>query len=217
MYKEILIFAGGALLGAACTYLIVNKMTKTKYEAIANSEIAEVKNLYLSKCRKLDDIKKNNEEKEKIATTYVTLHSNKFSSVTENDIAEKIKFKVKDIIRDNSYEVIPPEEDEDEEDRWEREAQYPVDEISSIPYTITPDQFVNEKRYYDKITLLYYENGVLTSEAEDYEEDIDSTIGQDSLNKFGEFEEDAVYVRNDRLSIDYEVLLQHCDFEGDTT
>ena len=64
--------------------------------------------------------------------------------------------------------------------------------------------------------LLYYEeNEVLDyeeyneAEGDDHFADIGSTIGHDSLNHFGEFEQDTLFVRNEALGNDYEVLLIH--------
>ena len=197
MYKQLLIFGGGVLVGAAATYFFIDNRAKKKYEKIAQEEIVDVKNLYLSKCRKIDEVNKLQIEKDKVG------------KIIFNEGYSKDK-EIEDTVEDEDED-----EEEDEEEKWERESLHPVDDISEVPYTITPTQFVNEKRYYDKITLLYYENDVLTSEAEDYYEDIESTIGRDSLNKFDEYEEDVVYVRNDRLSTDYEVLRQHCTFDED--
>ena len=38
-------------------------------------------------------------------------------------------------------------------------------------------------------------------------DDVEETVGSDSLNHFGEYEYDLVFVRNDRLKCDYEILL----------
>ena len=38
-------------------------------------------------------------------------------------------------------------------------------------------------------------------------ENVEDVIGFESLNHFGEYEDDSVYVRNERLRVDYEVLL----------
>ena len=35
---------------------------------------------------------------------------------------------------------------------------------------------------------------------------VDAVVGEDSLNHFGEFEEDSVYVRNENIECDYEIL-----------
>lgn len=72
------------------------------------------------------------------------------------------------------------------------------------PYVISPDDF-GEFDYYNQISLTYYADGVLT-EGDDIIEDVDDVVGEDSLTHFGEYEDDAVHVRNDRLKCDYEIL-----------
>ena len=186
MLKEALIFTGGVGLGATGTYLLIKK----KYEGIAQNEIDEVKSLYLSKCRKIDAVNKLNEEKEKM--TSIAVNNNYYKEEPSDGIEP-----------DEDLEAISSKEEE-----WEREREAPV-EHPSEPYTITPYQFAYENRHYDKLTLLYYPaDKVLLNESEDIQESIDESIGEDALTKFGEFEEEVAYVRNDRLGIDYEVLLQ---------
>ena len=55
----------------------------------------------------------------------------------------------------------------------------------------------------------YYADGVLADDMDDEIEadDIDMLVGRDSLNHFGEYEMDSVFVRNDALKTDYEILL----------
>ena len=38
-------------------------------------------------------------------------------------------------------------------------------------------------------------------------EDVDDVVGMESLTHFGEYEDDSVFVRNDRLRCDYEILM----------
>lgn len=75
------------------------------------------------------------------------------------------------------------------------------------PYIITPDEF-GEKydEGYINETLTYYADGVLTDDADVIIEDVDGMVGLDSLNHFGEYDEDAVYVRNEKHKTDYEIL-----------
>ena len=44
--------------------------------------------------------------------------------------------------------------------------------------------------------------------------DVENTIGIDSLNHFGEYEEDSVFVRNDIKKCDYEILLDESNYTG---
>ena len=81
------------------------------------------------------------------------------------------------------------------------------DSESGKPYVISPDEF-GEFGDYEKISLTYFADGVLTDE-NNYPLDEDSyeLVGRESLTHFGEYEEDSVFVRNDAAKCDYEILL----------
>lgn len=85
-------------------------------------------------------------------------------------------------------------EDEDEEETTVR------------PYVISPEQY-GELEDYDCYEYTYYADKVLTDETDHPLENIDEKIGLDSLNRFGEYEPDSVYVRNDKTKSDYAILL----------
>lgn len=74
------------------------------------------------------------------------------------------------------------------------------------PYVISPDEF-GEFEDYDTISLTYYADQVLVDDGGDKIEDVDDVVGMESLTHFGEFEDDSVFVRNDRLRCDYEILM----------
>lgn len=75
------------------------------------------------------------------------------------------------------------------------------------PYVISPEEF-GEKDDYETRSLNYYTNGIVTDEFDEPidEDDVDSMIGLESLKHFGEFEDDSVFVRNDYLETDFEIL-----------
>jgi hypothetical protein len=73
------------------------------------------------------------------------------------------------------------------------------------PYVIPPNEF-GECDGYDEISLVYYADGVLTDDNDVPVEDVDRTVGVDSLTHFGEYEDDSVHVRNDELKADFEIL-----------
>lgn len=84
------------------------------------------------------------------------------------------------------------------------------------PYVISPDEF-GEIDDYETVSLTYYEDGVLTDESDEPIEDIENTVGYDAFNHFGEYEDDSVFVRNDELMTDYEILMdmrKYSDVEG---
>lgn len=76
---------------------------------------------------------------------------------------------------------------------------------SMEPYIITPDE-LGELDGYDIETLYYHADNVLVDDTGTPIEDVEGLVGVDFPDYFGEYEDDAVYVRNDRLRCDYEIL-----------
>lgn len=76
------------------------------------------------------------------------------------------------------------------------------------PHVISPDEFGDQDGY-DEISLTYYADGTVTDDNDRPmdEDEVEETIGKDSLTHFGEYEDDSVFVRNDRLKCDYEILM----------
>lgn len=74
------------------------------------------------------------------------------------------------------------------------------------PYVISPDQF-GEFADYETVSLWWYADHILADENYDIIEDVDNVVGEGSLTRFGEYDDDAVHVRNERLKLDYEILL----------
>lgn len=76
---------------------------------------------------------------------------------------------------------------------------------AKLPYTIAPDEFGEDPDNYECLTFSYYADGVLADDADDPITNVQEIIG-DALNHIGEYEPDAVYVRNELLGTEYEIL-----------
>ena len=77
------------------------------------------------------------------------------------------------------------------------------------PYIITHDEFYGAEKDYDTHTLTYYVlDDTLTDEHDKPLEQTDKLVGDDHLLRFGSGSKDQniVFVRNDRLGIDYEII-----------
>lgn len=72
------------------------------------------------------------------------------------------------------------------------------------PYVISPQDF--DENDYEVVTLYYFDDGYLTDADEILIDDIESMVTYDALTRFGEYEDDSVYVRDDEKEIDYEIL-----------
>lgn len=78
------------------------------------------------------------------------------------------------------------------------------------PYVISPEEFGDTD--YDIVSLTYYADGVLTYESDEIVEDVDYLVGVESLDHFGEYEDDSVFVRNDALETDFEILKDYREY-----
>ena len=118
---------------------------------------------------------------------------------------------------------VDEEEDEDyrpltEEDfivdlRTEEEKELDAAMVRNEPYLIAPEEFATRDDY-EILTLTYYADEVLTDEFDEVIYDVDGTIGEESLNHFGDYPDDpdTVYVRNEELMTDYEILLDEREY-----
>jgi hypothetical protein len=78
------------------------------------------------------------------------------------------------------------------------------------PYVITHDEYFGaEFEDYDTIQLTYFTDDVLVDENDKPVDDVNGTIGDESLARFGHGSKDKniVYVRNEKLECEYEVTL----------
>ena len=74
------------------------------------------------------------------------------------------------------------------------------------PRIITPEEY-GEKDGYDTESLTYYADGVLADDQDEPIEDVDNVVGYGFESHFGEYEDDSVFIRNDKLKTDYEILM----------
>ena len=84
--------------------------------------------------------------------------------------------------------------------------------MANEPKVISPYDF-GEVDGYHQIELTYYADGTLEDDEYNIVEDGDELLGPDALNSFGEYEEDAVFVRNDRLRTDFQILRDYRTYE----
>lgn len=82
------------------------------------------------------------------------------------------------------------------------------------PYIITPDDY-GEIDEHDIVSMTYYSDGKLVDDEWNVmpNEDIEDFIGLEALRRFGEFEPDAVYVRNEERLMDIEVLRDYRTYQ----
>lgn len=74
------------------------------------------------------------------------------------------------------------------------------------PYRIPEEDFVVDDEEFDKVSLEYYTESELLYEGDEVVSNVEETVGQDCLNLLHGFDDDTIYVRNEKFNIDYEVI-----------
>lgn len=164
-------------VGAVIGSAVTWKLTKNKYEQIAREEIAEMREYVRNRS-------KYNGPEQSEPTSGETVAK----KMTIRDYAAKL-----DEMEYIDYANADLEEKEEEVSDVER------------PYVITPEEF-DTKDGYDIISLTYYADKVLADDMDGIVENVDDIVGNDFYTHFGEYEDDSVFIRNDRMKCDYEIL-----------
>jgi len=183
------------VMGAAAGSLVTWKFVEKKYKQISQEEIDSVKETY-AKMRK-DDLEAKQADLE---AAKAKLHPAEPEKVETPEIQPEEVKKYEDVIVKHNYTSYSNNVDEKG-----------GDVMTDRPYIISPDEF-GDYPDYETISLTYYNDKVLTDEYNEIVDDIDDLIGDDSLNHFGEYEDDSVFVRNDALKVDYEILLDPANY-----
>lgn len=180
--KFVLTFSIGVVTGSIVTWKLLDK----RYKRLLLDELQHEKEVYLQQKRALDGYVEEDEDEED--------DSEPIPAVTEADIRDYHN-KVGTLGYTNYSSCYGGGNNAASEKATNR------------PYVISPDEF-DELDDYEAISLTYYEgDGVLTDDMDCPVENVDDVVGYDSLRHFGEYEEDSVFVRNDEMKADYEILL----------
>lgn len=159
------------------------RFLKAKYARIAQEEIDSVKEIYSAKESKIKKVLSE-------ADVYKT---------KDNLVDESTRREYSKVVYGLGY-TSTDEKKEVKEDK-----------VLVKPYVISPDE-LGEKDY-SIVSLNYYADGVLADDFDVVIDDVENTVGEDSLTHFGEYEDDSVFVRNDERELDYEILKDMRRFE----
>lgn len=178
-------FTMGAVIGSALTWYFV----KTKYERIADEEINSYKEA-IGRIRPVDEDDPENDIPEQD------------ESVEEEDQQVDVAAYARMLAKEG-YTTDYTDMSQKDEKPEKKTMGIP----GELPYTIPPEEF-GDLDGYSQIELSYYADQVLADDNDEIVDDIESTVGFKSLTCFGEYEDDSVCVRNDRLRCDFQILLR---------
>jgi hypothetical protein len=227
--KAVVIVAAtiGVLSGGLACYLVVNSRLKAKYQKLADEQIADVKSKYTVQrvvepkpsleelaYAKLEEAVTKNEE---IIESSGYLPYDKADEVVEAEdgtlmlpeVREEVTF-TQALVEEtmprerNIFESDNADTYFDFEEELARREKKPND-----PFVLTQEEFNENDTSYDQKTLTYYDgDGVLADEQDQPIDDADRVVGNENMLRFGHGSGDPniVYIRNNRLELDFEVV-----------
>lgn len=196
-FINVLVFAAGAAIGSAVTW----KVVKAKYEKIVQEELESIKEAFADR---IGETQGQNEDD------------------TESEADEESDGSDRQIDWDELEDLDEEDEEDDSCDEdlneYERLVENYTNEkggakkMEKEPYVIAPYDF-GELDDYSQIELTYYDDGVLEDDEYNIVTDADELIGPKALTTFGEYEDDAVFVRNERLKADFQILKDYRTYD----
>lgn len=176
-------FVAGAGIGSLATWQYANK----KFEEKLHEEVESVKEVYGYHSNVKDVVEAREAADKAKEKPSITEYASKIGKLDYTAYSEKPETITADVKED-------------------------TEEVEDKPYVISPDEF-GEIPEYTQISLSYFADLVVADDDYVIIEDVEDVIGFDSLNHIGEYEDDSVHVRNDRLKCDYEILVDHRKYE----
>ena len=191
--KNVLLFTAGLVMGSVVTW----KMTKDKYEQWANDEIHMMREYYN---QKEEEYYEEEDLDEEPIEAEVRTERN-----TKPDLTEYTSKLNESGYTD--YSEISKKDEKEEDDESDMEEK---------PYVISPEEF-GDFDDYETIELTYYKNGYVTDDQDILmsNDEVEEAIGWNNITRMGEYEEDALHVRNEKRKTDYEILQVFDDYRED--
>lgn len=194
-------FIFGALVGSAAGAGAMFVAMREYFRAKADSEITEAKEFYLEE---LKQMRKDNDEIINNAAEAVKEEEAKKSSDEPKSGAQQANENYEKVLEKENYSRISEEKKPKKEKKK-----------TNKPYYITPEHFQDEPGF-SKVTLDFWNgNGVFTNIEGGIEEEAGIWLDFEHNNEFGVYEPDLMYVRNDQMNTDYEVMFHEESYEGD--
>lgn len=197
-------FLAGAAISGLSAWLITKKVTEKKYAAIADEEIKSVKENFTSP--KVEAAKKFIEEKKNQELNNGNKPSDAKKATNKPSLTEYAK-NIKAYVNYSDSES----KEEIGSNGLKRISFKPNGSIT----VIEPEEY-GEDEDYDQIELTMYADGVIADEDNEIIEDVKGIVGVGNIKRMGEYEEDALHIKNDPRKCYYEILRDARKYENAT-
>lgn len=218
----ILGFYAGAAVGGGVAWFLTNRHLRMRYEEIAEREIAEARQFFerhyktkspTQMAEELGLVDVQSDEGQAVAQAIEDLGYT--PKVDPDDPGEIMDFRKPaddvDTIHGRPERRVEHHSvfTENQWD-WAHEMEYRAQQ-PGVPYVINSDEWEADEPVHEKVSMTYWaDDHVLADDQEKNVPDPDSIVGIHNLDKFGYGSDDpnVVYVRNDKMSMDFDIHLQ---------
>jgi hypothetical protein len=188
-------FVGGGILAHRFT----KKKLQREYDVVLEEQIHRTKEYYSQLHKKGDWATPKSAAESMNVKASEALKD--YQGVESEDV--KVEVNVDEVVVNNVFTESASDLEFDYDQELSKRAARPDE-----PYVISEEEFMQNENDYSQQSATYYAgDGVLVDERDQPIELIDKVIGEASLERFGHGTKDKrmVYVRNDALSMDFEI------------
>ena len=203
---NLIIFTVGAAFGSAVTWKIV----KDKYEKIVQEEIKSVKEVFSDRFNSSNEEASSEESDEEMPEEDPVSDCRKICWEELEDL-DPSELEEEEYQADYAGTVVSKYEDIANIYKEGGADNMPTSDPRE-PYVIEPIEF-GELDDYKTFELTYYEDGILEDEDYDIVKNPEEILGPYALGSFGEYEDDSVFVRNERLRADFQILKDYRTYD----
>jgi len=212
MNTKVLIACGSVLglaVGGVAGYLLAKKRLEAKYAELAKTEIDEARNYYKILYKGDELSTPEGALQTRVPGETLSDADRADTKVHEGpgvDVLEKV---VKGLRYGDSTMTRNVNVFEERDKEWPNDwAEEDSKRTPDVPYILDLDEYMQGERNYTQISLTYYaKDDILADDEDDPIQDVEATVGNDNLDKFGHRSGDprVVYIRNERLEADFEI------------
>ncbi len=193
MSKNAVYFIAGATVGALGAWFFAKK----KYEKIAQEEIQSVTDAF---SERLDKFARSSVNDPSVRPTPEDLEKEATKPGDRNIIDYAA------VLAKQGYTDYTKFSKDEEESAAESEPEDISENTSDGPVIICPDDY-GEIPNYEQLSWIYFADHILTDDDYSLITNYEKWIGAGALQHFGEYEDDAIHVRNDKLKCYIEVVI----------